>query len=229
MKTQRLRLRFQVSERAAGSGHRDLLKGWERAAAEAKIGLSYSQGKRPVPQISIASLLPQGATSSDELMDVFLEERLDPDVVKDRLQPHLQDGVALVDVEEVGMQTPSIQSQLRRATYEVEAPANESRTAVQSSIDRLLESRSWPAELKRETKVRKYDLRPLVIDVRIEVMREDCVRLRMSLRAEQERTASADQVVLALGLSPARRIHRIALHLDPTPAAVLAYRRSVDA
>ena len=229
MKAQRLRLWFQVSSLAPGSGRRDLLKEWVGAAVEAKIGLSYSQGKRPAPQISVAALLPQGATSSGELMDLFVEERLDPGVVKDRLEPHLPDGVALVDVEEVGMQTPSIQSQLRWAEYEVEAQTDESRTAVQDRIDRLLNSKTWPAELKREAKVREYDLRPLVIDVRIESMREGCVGLEMSLRAEQERTARADQVVLALGLPAAGRIHRVALHLEPTPAAVLAYRRGGDA
>ena len=225
MKVQRLRLRFHVSILAQSSGRRDLLKEWQRAAADAKIGLSYSQGKRPAAQISVASLLPQGATSSGERMDLFVEQRLDPDVVKDRLQPHLPEDIVLVDVEEVGMQTPSIQSQLRWAEYEIEVPTDESRTAVQDKIDRLLDSKTWPAKLKREAKVREYDLRPLVIDVRIEAMREDCVRLRMSLRAEQERTARADQVVLALGLPAARLIHRVALHLERTPAAVAAYRR----
>lgn len=228
MKAQRLRLRFHVSSIAPSSGRRDLLKEWQRAAADAKIGLSYSQGKRPAAQISVASLLPQGATSSGELMDVFVEQRLDPDVVKDRLQSHLPEDIVLVDVEEVGMQTPSIQSQLRWAEYEVEAQTNESRTAVQERIDRLLDSKTWPAKLKREAKIREYDLRPLVIGIRIEAMREDCVCLGMSLSAQQERTARADQVVLALGLPAARRIHRVALHLERTPAAVAAYRREEE-
>ena len=229
MKVQRLRLRFQVSSPSPESGRRDLLREWQRALADATIGLSYSQGKRPTPQISIASLLPQGATSSGELMDVFVEERLDPNVIKDRLQPHLPEGVVLVEAEEVGMQTSSIQSQLRWAEYEVETQTNESQAAVKEKIDRLLGSKTWPAELKREAKVREYDLRPLVIDVRIAAMRRDCVRLEMSLRVEQERTARADQVVLALELPVACRIHRVALHLERTPAAVLAYRRGGDA
>ena len=229
MKIQRLRLRFQVSSLPAGSGRRDLLREWQSAAADAEIGLSYSQGKRPTPQISMASLLPQGTTSSGELLDLFVEERLDPNVVKDRLKPHLPAGVVLVDLEEVGMQTPSIQSLLRWAEYEVETSANDSQMTIQSSIDRLMDSTTWPAELKREAKVREYDLRPLVINIRIAAKRDDCVRLEMHLRVEQERTARADQVVLALGLPPARRIHRVALHLDRTPAAVLAYRRSGNA
>ena len=226
MKTQRLRLRYELSGAASNSGHRDLLRDWERAAAAAGIGLSYSQGKRPVAQISIAALLPRGATASADLMDVFVEERLDPWLVREKIQPHLPPGVTLLDVEEVGLQTRSIQSQLRWADYEVELPTDGASTAsLQELIDTFLAAQTWPAEYRRETKVRRYDLRPLVLDIRIKDMREDCVLLSMSLRAEQERTARADQVVRALDLPEPKRIHRQALHLQQTPAAVLAYRR----
>jgi radical SAM-linked protein len=146
--------------------------------------------------------------------------------VKEKLQPHLPQGVTLLEVEEVGLHTRSIQSQLRWADYEVELPTDGTSTAsLQESIDRLLAAQTWPAEYRRETKVRRYDLRPLVLDIRIETMREDCVLLSMSLRAEQERTARADQVVRALDLPEPRRIHRKALHLRRPPAAVLAFRR----
>lgn len=225
MKTQRLRLRYEVSEAASSTGHRDLLREWERAAADAGIGLSYSQGKRPAAQISIAALLPQGATSSGDLMDMFVEERLEPRVVMEKLQPHLPHGVTLLEVEEVGLQTRSIQSQLRWAEYEVEVPAGGTRAVdIQATIDRLLAAQTWPAEYRRETKVRQYDLRPLVLDIRVQAEREDCLLLSMKLRAEQDRTARADQVVRALGLPEAKRIHRKALHLQRTPSVVLAYR-----
>ena len=155
-----------------------------------------------------------------------MEERLDPGVVKEKLQPHLPPGVTLLEVEEVGLQTRSIQSQLRWADYEVDVPTDGASTAsLQELIDTFLAAQTWPAEYRRETKVRRYDLRPLVLDIRIEAMHEDCVLLSMGLRAEQERTARADQVVRALDLPEPKRIHRRALHLQRTPAAVLAYRR----
>ena len=226
MKTQRLRLRYELSGPASTSGHRDLLRDWERAAAEAGIGLSYSQGKRPVAQISVAALLPQGVTSSGDLMDMFVDEHLDPRVVKEKLQRHLPPGVSLLEVEEVGLHTRSIQSQLRWADYEVEVSTDGATMAsLQDVIDRLLASQTWPAEYRREAKVRRYDLRPLVLDIRIEAMSEGCVLLSMSLRAEPERTARADQVVRALDLPEPKRIHRTALHLQRTSAAVVAYRR----
>lgn len=206
--------------------HRELLIDWERAAKEAGVVIAYSEGKRPAPHVSVAALLPQGVTSDAEVMDVFVSERIAPDVALERLRQHVAAGLTLKCVEEVGLATASLQSQLRWAEYEVEIPDDATtESAVQGSIDRLLAADSWPAEYRRETKVREYDLRPLVIDVRFEGERDGCFVLRMALLAEQDSTARADQVVLALGLPAARRIHRTGLHLREVPASVLAYRR----
>lgn len=225
MKVQRLRLRYAVTD-ACKMSHRELLNEWERAAKEAGIAIAYSEGKRPAPQMSVGALLPQGVTSDDEVMDVFVSERVDPAAALERLRPHLPEGVSLACVEEVGPSTASLQSQLRRAEYEVEIPAGETTASeVRQAIDHLLSAGTWPTEYRREKKVREYDLRPLVIDVCLEGERDGCFVLRMALLAEQDNTARADQVVLALGLPEARRIHRLALHLAETPESVLAYRR----
>lgn len=206
--------------------HRELLSDWERAAKEAGIAIAYSEGKRPAPQMSMAALLPQGVTSDDEVMDVFVSERVDPARVLERLAPHLPPGISLLRVEEVGPSTASLQSQLRWAEYEVEIPADQTNAAeVQQAIDSLLAADSWPAEHRREKRVREYDLRPLVIAVRFEGERNGRLVLRMALMAAQDNSVRADQVVLALGLPEARRIHRLALHLARTPGSVLAYRR----
>lgn len=225
MKVQRLRLRYAVTD-ACQMNHRELLTDWERAAKEARIAIAYSEGKRPAPQISVGALLPQGVTSDDEVMDVFVSERVEPEAALERLSPHVPAGISLLAVEEVGQATASLQSRLRWAEYEVEVPCDAIAAAdVQEAIDRLLFAESWPAEYKREKKVREYDLRPLVIDVQFTGEREGSFVLRMALRAAQDSSARADQVVLALGLPEARRIHRRALHLVHTPASVLGHRR----
>lgn len=206
--------------------HRELLTDWERAANEAGISVAYSEGKRPAPQISVGALLPQGVTSDDEVMDVFVSQRVDPGVALERLREFLPTGIELKDVEEVGLSTASVQSQLRWAEYEVEIPSDATTAAdMQAAIDRLLSANSWPAEYKREKKTREYDLRPLVIDLRVEGERDGSFVLRMALMAGQDSSARADQVVLALGLPEARRTHRRALHLTQTPASVLGHRR----
>lgn len=226
MKVQRLRLRYAVSEEASAKSHRELLNDWGEAAKAAGLPVAYSEGKRPAPQLSVAALLPQGVTSDAEIMDVYLEERVDPCEALANLKPRAPAGVLLRAVEEVGVSSPSVQSLLRWAEYEVEVPSDGvSVEAVQAKFVEFLATDTWPAEYRRETRAREYDLRPLVLGLAIAGERNGCIVLRMALRAEQDNSARADQVLIALGLPGARRIHRRSLHLDRVPAAVLNYRR----
>ncbi len=229
MKAQRLRIRYRVTAEGSGLSQRELVNAWEQAAQAAGLPLAYSEGKRPGPQISLAAPLPQGVTSDWELADVYLAEWLPPDEAWRRLAEQLPVGVEAVEACEVGVGAPSLQSQLRWAEYEAEVPAEGlSAGEAQEAIAALLRADTLPAEYRRETKVRQYDLRPLVLDIHLEGERDGCLVLSMRLRAEPEMTARADQVLLALGLPTARRTHRRRLYLQEVPAAVLAYRRYAE-
>jgi radical SAM-linked protein len=226
MKAQRLRIRYRVSVEAAALSQRQIIQAWQDAAEAAGLPLAYSQGKRATAQISIAAPLPLGATSDCELADIFLSEWVAPRDIPPRLSPNLPSGLEVLAAWEVGLTAPSLQSQLRWAEYEVEVPAGDpGPDGARLAVDRLLAARTLPWEQRRETKVRHYDLRPLVLT--LQLRGEECGRLRlcMRLRAEQEMTGRADQVVAALGLPPAERTHRLLLHVQKTSPAVLAYRR----
>lgn len=206
---------------------RELVGAWEQAVREARLALAYSAGKRKTAQISVAAPLPRGVTSDGELAEVYLSERVEPRDALRSIGGRLPSGVEAFAVEEVGLQSPSLQSQLRWAEYEVEAGACDEQE-MRNAVDELLAARILPSEFRRETKVRQYDLRPLVLSLRVEGSRNDRVVLSMRLRAEPELTGRADQVVLALGLPEAARIHRRRLQVDEVQPAVLAYRRAGD-
>jgi radical SAM-linked protein len=226
MKAQRLRFRYRLTAEGAALGHRDIAVAWEAAVKAAGLPLATSEGKRPGPLISLAAPLPQGSTSDCEIIDIFLDCLVDPAGALERVRPHLPAGVEAVDVCEVGVGAPAVQASLRWAEFEATVPSEgKSAEEVQASIDRLLAADTLPSEFRREKKVRTYDLRPLVLDIRLVGRDGDAFVLRMRLRAEQENTARADQTVLALGLPAPTRIHRTRLEMDDSPAAVRAYRR----
>ena len=226
MKVQRLRLAFSRGEAAGEMSLLELVRAWEQVCREAGLPLAYSQGRRLSPQISTASPLPVGVTSSCELMDVYLTERVDPRTVLDRLSPHLPAGLAAGAAWEVGLGAPSLQSQVRWAEYEVVLPGGQSRVDVQVAIDRLLSSATLPWRHERESRVRVYDLRPRVLDIWIEGEADGALTLGMRLRAGQESAGRAEQVAAALGFAePPLRIHRRRLYVEATPPAVQAYRR----
>src|ERR1700730_16697311 len=199
MKVHRLRFRCRLTAEAGALGHRDIAAAWEAAVKAAGLLLAQSEGKRPAPLISLAAPLPMSAPSDCELADVFLECRVDPASALERVSQHMPAGVEAVGVYEVGVSAPAVQASLRWAEFEVTVPAEGlSAEEVQAAIDRLLAADALPSEFRREKKVREYDLRPLVLDIRLTGREGDAYVLRMRLRAEQENTARADQTILAL-------------------------------
>lgn len=226
MIVQRLRFRYRLSAAASGMGHREIVSAWETAAKAAGLALSHSEGKRPTAQISLAAPLPQGATSHVEIADIALDCRVDPHAALELVAPLLPDGVEATEVREVGVSAPSVQASLRWAEWEVCVPADGlAENDIQAAIEKLLAADTLPAEYRREKKVREYDLRPLVLDIRLAGRVDDSYVLCMRLRAEQDNTARADQTLLALGLPAPTHVHRRRLEVDDMPASVRAYKR----
>jgi len=202
VKAQRLRFRYRITSEACDLGQRDLARAWEEAVVAARLPLAHSEGKRSGALIQIAAALPQGVTSDGELADVFLEQPVDPAAALAAVQKTLRPGVEAVSVGEAGIGGDDLG---RR-------------------IAALLDASSVPVEHRREKKVRKYDLRPLVLGIRLDGVEDGAFRLAMRLRAEQEMTARADQTALALELPELLSVHRRWLHLDDVPAVLRAFR-----
>lgn len=226
MKAQRLRFRYRLTSAASDLRQRDIVDAWEKAAKDGGLAVTHSEGKRANALISLAAPLPQGVTSDCELIDIYMEEAVNPRKALCAVGPHMPAGIEAVDVTEVGTSGASLQSQLRWAEYDADVSAEGLAVEeVEAAIERLLGATTLPVEYRREAKVRAYDLRPLVLDVRVVGSPAGVHRLRMKLRAEPEHTARADQVIAALGLPEALRVNRLRLQVDETPAGIIAYRR----
>jgi radical SAM-linked protein len=226
MKAQRLRLTFIRGDEARELSHREIMRALEQALREAGLPLAYSEGRRPTAQISIGAPLPLGATSACELADIYFSERVEPARLVTALREALRPGLEALSILEVGLDMPALQTQLRWSEYEVDVPRRgRSVEDIRHAISDILAARSLPWEHRRETKVLRYDLRRLVLDLHLEREGEETCRLSMRLRIDQERSGRADQVVAALGLDPPLRVHRRRLYVEHTQPAVRAYRR----
>lgn len=223
-KAQRIRLRFARGIEATAIGHLDVARRWEDAFRRAAIALSYSQGNRPTPRITIAAGLPAGVTSEGELLDVVLAELTDPARLVERLQPHLPDGLDALEAWEVGLGLPSLPTLVRWADYEVDLRTDDV-AALRSQVQEFLGRESFPWVDLRGQKRREYDLRALVQDVRVEPLCEGAARLSMRLRSDSSGVGRPDQVVKALGLPEPSRIHRLRLIVSETSPARDAWRR----
>lgn len=199
-KSQRLRLTYARGVELQYVAHLDMMRFWERALRRAQLPISYSEGFSPHAQLSLSAPLSVGMTGRAELMDVFLAEPLAPDDFRQRLQAQLPAGVRITAVEEVAISEPSVQSQLRATEYELQLSSQSNPDAIERRVAEFLAAESFPWEHVREKQTRRYDLRPLVLDLHLE-RRSDATVLVARLRAEETGTGRPDQLAAALGLS----------------------------
>jgi radical SAM-linked protein len=225
MNAQRLRFRYSLDAEAYHLGQRELVAAWQEACALAGLSLAPPHGRRPSSRLSLAVPLPRGVTSSCELIDIVFADAGPAEQALARLAPHLPPGIRLLSVEEVGSRSPSLQSQVRWAEYEARVDGIDA-MALRRAISSILDAPTLPSEYRREKKVREYDLRPLILDLRLTDGASGCLVLVMRLRADPERMARPDQVAAALGLPPTAHIRRTHLSLEEVPPVLSAYRRA---
>ena len=224
MSVQRLRVWFSKGDRVRYISHLDVLRYWERCIRRAGLPLSYSQGFTPHPKLAFAGPLPLGYLAENEVMDVTLDERMDPAEFAARLVPQTTSDLSVVRVEEVPLGMIAPQSALLWADYAVDlegVPTEVARLAVAS----FLAATEWPWTEVRHDKTRAYDLRAATATLAAEPSATGA-RLTMRLMATQEMMARPEQLLAAIlpGVE-ALAVTRLGLLFDDVSPAREAWMR----
>lgn len=214
MAVQRVRIRYGRMGDLQYIAHLDMMRLWERAFRRAALPVAFSEGAVPRPRLSIAAALPVGVTSEAELMDVFLKRRVSPFYLLKRLEQQVPRDVQLFEAQDVPLDWPSLQSQVRKAEYRVVARTEAAGDELQRSIRSLLETRSLPWEHQRDQEVRRYDLRELVHDLWLVDRADGTATVGMLLKTDPSGSGRPEQVMAALGITtPLEEVHRTRLVL----------------
>ena len=208
----RYRIRFGKEGVMRYTSHLDVARTWERALRRAGVPLIYSQGFNPRPQIQLAAALPLGCESRAEVLDIFLEDEIIPSPADllPRIAQTLPEGLVAYEISEVNYHEPALQTLRSAASYEVFPGETLVLDELQKRVTHVLAQESLPR--RRRKKV--YDLRPLIIDLK--VLSGEPVQIWMRLVSSQEDgTGRPDEVLEALGLDPLdARIVRTNLTFD---------------
>jgi radical SAM-linked protein len=208
----RLRVTFATDDTVKYVGHLDMHRAWERAIRRAGLPLAYSQSFNPQPRLHFAAALPVGFTGRAEMVDVFLNEALEPELFLARLAAALPAGIKALRAGPVPREEPSLQSQVCGARYRVEVETDEPTEAFWSRLDAFLVRAEVWRERRRGEKLVRYDLRPLVQVLEYAGPCELGQAFEVAMRSEPGATGRPDELLAELGFEAApRRIVRLEL------------------
>ena len=211
---QRLRVRFCRGGEVKFISHLDIMRLWQRALHRARIALAYSEGFSPHPRISLAAPLPIGVTSEAELMDISNTKWVSPHFFTKAIGQQLPPGIEILQVYQIALSLPSLQSQVRYAEYRVEVETEKERRDIEAALTSLLSLKHLPWQHQRDTGTRHYDLRALIDDLWIISWCHPYCTIGMRLRCDSNGSGRPEQVTTALGFTHhPQSIHRTKLIL----------------
>jgi len=211
---QRLRVRFCRGQEVKFISHLDIMRLWQRALHRAGVSLAYTEGFSPHPRISLAAPLSVGVTSEAELMDVFVARQVSPHFFIDAVSQQLPSGIDILQVYQIALTMPSLQSQIRYAEYTVGVEVEKGQEDIESALASLLSLKELPWQHQRDTGTRFYDLRVLIDDLWLIDWRQSYCTIGMKLRCDNRGSGRPEQVILALGFTHyPQLIHRTKLIL----------------
>lgn len=161
--------------------------------------------------MQFASALPLGFTSEAELADVWLEEELNPAQTREQLMSRMAPGIVVHEVWEVPLDAPAMQASTEETAYVALVDDSIDRAELRQRVNKLLAAES----VIRERRGKEYDLRPLILELRLEEDEDDALRLAMRLTLQPGRTGRPDEVLDALGMDPLSvHVHRTNIVLE---------------
>ena len=145
----RYRVRYAKLGRAAYLGHLDLVRHLPRIFRRAGLGLFYSGGFHPKPELSFGPALGLGVPSLGEVLDVTLLEELSPDELVRRLARVTVPGIELLAARPLGEGERPVGAVITEAEYVMRLPAGTDVAAVAAAAARF--SGTEPLAVRRES------------------------------------------------------------------------------
>ena len=191
-------------------GNLDMQLVWERNIRRASLPVAFSQGFSPRPRFHMAAALPLGFTSNCEIIDIWLNEEMPAEAIRESLQPASPPGLVLQTICPIALTLPALQTQVTASEYRAILRETPEGFMLEPEVQRLLEASTLP----REWRKKPYDLRPLIHSLTIGAPVGSWQTLEMRLSAREGATGRPEEVLAALGVDPTiARVERTRLLL----------------
>jgi radical SAM-linked protein len=205
----RYRIQYQRGNELRYVGNLDMQLGWERTLRRARLPVAFSQGFNARPRFHMAAALPLGFTSNCEILDLWLNEPLEPDEVAQRIQASAPPGLMIGATAIIPLNLPALQTQVSAAEYHAVLREVPDGLDLAQAVQTVLSSPTLP----RVWRGKPYDLRSLITSLELcETQEGEYPTLRMHLSAREGATGRPEEVLSALGIdATTARVARIRL------------------
>ncbi len=217
-------------------GHLDLNRMIPRAVRRAGFSPAYSMGFHPIPQMSFGPPLRLGMAGLSEVMDLHLQDQLDPETLRCELANQFPEGLEIRSVHAIGTAAPKLSLVSNWADYLILLPEDSVQGMSAGVIDQLMELQEILVEkFTKKGKRRMVDIRPGIADLGwFDEIPADCadllavrpdekiLHMRICLQGDHQTKPEEVLVKLFDGVVPAST-QVIRRRLLPSPTVVLAH------
>ncbi|MBG0788498.1 MAG: DUF2344 domain-containing protein [Anaerolineaceae bacterium] len=193
----RIRLKYAKGPSLRFTGHLDMQRLWERLLRRSGLPIRYSQGFNPRARLNLASALPLGVISEAEMLDFWMNEPLPTEAVWKHLAENAPPGLDIQEVTSVSLQEKALQEQMSASEYQITFYDSQPESKLEAKVAALLAA----AELPRVRRKKTYDLRPLILELKVTSSEDGEIGLWMRLNAEPGATGRPDEVMEELGFA----------------------------
>jgi len=191
---QRVRLIYSRGEELLYVGNLDMHKIWERTFRRASLKLAYSQGFHPQPRIHQACPLPLGFTSSNEVVDFWLDSDEPLSEIQQEIEEVIQPGITILQLTNIEINAAPLQTLVSAAEYMIDFVEPFDADELRSNVTALLSKDSC----MRERRGKQYDLLPLI--QKIEVTESPQLAIKMTLVTLPGATGRPEEVLDELSI-----------------------------
>ena len=158
---------FEKGSRIRHIGHLDLMRAMQRALRRSGLPIAYSKGFNPHVLVTFASALSAGASGLRELMDVTLEQAVEPETFLQRMNQALPPELQISEAKPLDDHHPALMASVRAAGYRLQI-MEDAWQKLQGAEAGFLTQETIPAVRKTKSGLKECDIKPLIHSLRIQ-------------------------------------------------------------
>lgn len=230
----KVRFRFTKHGKVRFTSHRDLARILERSLRRIGVPVAYSEGFAPRPKLSFGLALPTGFESDAEYFDADLAAPVEPESLVAPLSEALPVGLDVTAAVPLAPGTGSLQQLVTSCSWHLDL-LGASVAELTTLVDGLGAATALPLQRERKGKTSTVDVRPQLLDLRVQGPTADGAALLAHLATEPVAVRPSELVGLlggAVTLGRGRRLTQwitvegTRAELPPVPSTRHEHRRA---